>query len=274
MGALNVIQKTLERLPIRGKGRLADLILLAVKPEELECHPLRDVTVFLKPSQRIERLMWAGAYERDLVEMFKAILKPGMTVLDVGANIGYFSAIAAGLVGTEGSVHSFEPVPQCFARLQRNLSNSRTARAYSYAVGNATGSATIHFNERELGWSSLLSNFDLDSTIEVKLITLDAWTQQEQIRKIDLIKLDAEGLEYRVLLGAKRVLRDFRPVIAAELNSECLKRDRRTPEDILHLLQSAEYRVFSFNQGVLAVPIEHSPHLPELRKYMQTPFPG
>jgi len=79
MRGLSALQKTLQLLPIRGKGRLADIIFQALKPEETECHPLREVTVFLRPSQRIERLMWGGAYERDLVALFKRALKPGLT---------------------------------------------------------------------------------------------------------------------------------------------------------------------------------------------------
>src|SRR5579864_2817767 len=114
MIVLNAIQRTLECLPVRGKGRLANVLLQALKPDELECHPLHNVTVALRPEQRIERLMWASAYERDLVTLFKRTIKPGMTVADVGANIGYFSAIAAGLVGSAGAVHAFEPNPECF----------------------------------------------------------------------------------------------------------------------------------------------------------------
>jgi FkbM family methyltransferase len=272
MKALNALQKTLELLPIRGKGWLTNIALQALKPNELECHPLRDVTVFLRPSQRIERWMWAAAYERDLVDLFKSTLKPGMTVLDVGANIGYFSAIAAGLVGSEGSVYAFEPVPECFARLQRNLSSFRWSHAYPCAVGDATGMATIHFNEHELGWGSLLSDKDLTLATVVQLISLDDWMLREGIRSLHFIKMDVEGGEYRVLQGAARTLHDLRPIIAAELNSVCLSRDHHTPEDVIQLLQSAEYQTFSFNNGVLAIPREDGHVLSELRAYTKNPF--
>ena len=135
MTAIGLLQRTLECLPVRGKGRFANFILGIAKRDELECHPIPNVTVFLRSSQRIERLMWAGAYERDLVALFKRYLKPGMTVVDVGANIGYFSVIAAGLVGDTGSVHAFEPFPECFNRLKHNLSVFPSAHAYSCAVG-------------------------------------------------------------------------------------------------------------------------------------------
>jgi FkbM family methyltransferase len=216
--------------------------------------------------------MWAGAYERDLVGLLKSALKPGMTVVDVGANIGYFSAIAAGLVGGEGSVHAFEPTPQCFARLQRNLASFRWSRAYPSAVGDTTGMATIHYNERELGWGSLLGDEDLTLAVNVELISLDDWSLREGIRSLHFIKVDAEGGEYRVLRGAARILHDFRPIVAAELNSVCLGRDHHTPEDVVQLLQAAEYQTFSFNGGVLAIPREDGRFLSELRAYTKNAF--
>jgi FkbM family methyltransferase len=269
---LNALQKALEVLPIRGKGRLADKILQVLKPSQLECHPLPGITVSLNPSQRIERWMWGAAYERDLVDLFKNTLKRGMTFLDVGANIGYFSAIAAGLVGSEGSVHAFEPTQECYARLVRNLSSLRCAHAYPCAVGDTTGTATIHFNEEELGWGSLHSDKDLTRAAEVQLITLDDWALRERIASIQFIKMDVEGGEYRALQGATRILHDLRPIIAAELNSVCLSRDHRAPEDVIKLLQSADYQTFSFNDGVLAVPTEDGHSLSDLNAYTKNAF--
>jgi len=274
MSAINVLQKNLERLPIRGKGRLADLIFRVVKPAEVECHPIPGVTVVLNPAQRIERLMWAGTYEPELVGLFKRILRPGMTAIDVGANVGYFSTIAAALVGKEGHLYAFEPIPACFAQLRRNLSLFPWSYAYSRGVGDVSGTATIHFNDRELGWGSLLNNGDLNRALAVPLITLDDWASQEGIRSLHFIKMDAEGSEYRVLKGAERVLRELRPIVATELNSVCLERDGRTPADAVGLLKAAEYLAFSFNEGVLAIPREADHALSSLRKYTKKPFVG
>jgi FkbM family methyltransferase len=272
MAVFSALQKTLEWLPIRGKGRFADIFLRTLKPDGLECHPLRDVTVFLRSSQRIERLMWAGAYERELVDLFKRTLKPGMTVLDVGANIGYFSATAAGLVGSKGNVHAFEPIPECFAQLQRNLSSFRWSHAHQCAVGDTTGIATIHFKEDELGWGSLLTDNDLTRAENAKLINLDDWILREGIRSLHFIKVDVEGFEYRVLQGAASILHDLRPIIVAELNAVCLRRDHRKPEDVVQLLQSAKYQTFSFNDGVLAIPREAGQVLSDLRAHTKNAF--
>jgi hypothetical protein len=121
VAVLNILQRALEHLPVRGKGRFAEQILRHAKTETLKCSPFRGLEIHLRRSQRIERLMWAGAYERKLVVLLKRIVKPSMTVLDVGANIGYIAAIAAGLAGQGGCVHAFDPNPDCYARLKLNL---------------------------------------------------------------------------------------------------------------------------------------------------------
>jgi hypothetical protein len=145
---LNLFQRALGPLPARGKGRVSELIFRVLPIEEAECHPLANVTVFVRPDKWIERLMWAGAYERELVDLFKRVLKPGMALLDVGANVGYFSALAAGLVGAKGQVHAFEPELACFARLERNLVAFPWAHAHCNAVGDRAGEARFYFSEK------------------------------------------------------------------------------------------------------------------------------
>lgn len=249
---LNAIQRLLEPLPIRGKGRFAEFVLRGAG--EVECHPLPEMRVSLRKSQRIERLMWAGAYERELVAWMKKTLKPGMTVLDLGANIGYFASIASRIVGPSGRVYAFEPVPENFDRLQVNLQPFGWARAYACAVGKAEGVATIYSNENEAGWSSLLSDSDLKPLTTVSVVSLDGWARGQELPRLDFIKMDIEGGEFNALCGASEVLRRYRPTVVAEINSVCLARDGKTSEDMLALLRDAGYGCTPFNDGVLAIP--------------------
>jgi FkbM family methyltransferase len=181
-------------------------------------------------------------------------LKSGMTVLDVGANIGYFSALASGLVGNSGQVHAFEPMPQNLSRLRQNLSVFRWAHPHPYAVGNATGTAEIYFNDSEAGWASLLSSNDLERRADIDVIRLDDWAHAHAVNRIDFMKMDIEGGEFHALQGAQEMLSRFRPIIVAELNTVCLARDHRKPEDVLALLRGLGYGCSPFKDGVLAIP--------------------
>jgi FkbM family methyltransferase len=181
-------------------------------------------------------------------------LKSGMTVLDVGANIGYFSALASGLVGNSGQVHAFEPMPQNLSRLRQNLSVFRWAHPHPCAVGNATGTAEIYFNDSEAGWASLLSSNDLERRADIDVIRLDDWAHAHAVNRIDFMKMDIEGGEFHALQGAQEMLSRFRPIIVAELNTVCLARDHRKPEDVLALLRGLGYGCSPFKDGVLAIP--------------------
>ena len=238
---------------MRGKGRIADL-LLAGQQAEVNCHPLPGLTIHLDPKQRIERLMWAGAYERGLVKTLKSFLKPGMVFVDLGANIGYFSAIAAALVGNEGRVFAFEPSPALYARLRRNLSPFERAVVCEFAASDTNGPVPLYLHPRESGWASLFPDHDARIGTRVDSIRLDDWVQEVGLDRLDFIKLDIEGSEYAALLGAQPLLRRFRPVIFAELNSVCLARSQRTPEEVLRLLSDAGYSCHRREDGVFAIP--------------------
>ena len=250
---LPIVQRVLALAPIRGKGRLADLLLRG-GAAEVTCHPLAGVTIHLNPQQRIERLMWAGAYEPDLVRMLKSFLKPGMVFLDLGANVGYFSAISAALVGVHGRVFAFEPAPNCFTRLQRNLSAFPQAFVYHCAASDRTGQTWFYLHSKENGWGSLFNDGDLRQRVEVNTIRLDDWARDAVIERLDFLKIDIEGSEYGALLGAQALLKRFRPVVVAELNSVCLSRDQRTPDDVLHLLAEAGYHLRRTDDSVIATP--------------------
>ena len=128
--------------------------------------------------------MWAGAYECALVRMLRSFLKPGMVFLDLGANIGYFSAIAAALVGTSGRVFAFEPSPHCFTYLERNLRGFEQAAIYNCAVSDTNGPRPFYLHPAENGWGSLFADRGLTERIHIDTIRLDDWAQKVAIQRL------------------------------------------------------------------------------------------
>jgi FkbM family methyltransferase len=251
MNYLTVLQRVLEGFPIRGKGRLADAVLSKMNGE-FECHPLPGTTVSVRTDQRIERWMWAGAYEPELVSLLKKTLKAGMTVLDLGANIGYFSVIAAALVGENGQVHAFEPMPHNLVRLRKNLEPFHWTIVHPYAVGNVTGEVSIHYSDKETGWASIhdkhpLGNLPCKSAVSAT--RLDDWLQTNSVNRIDFIKLDIEGSELDALRGARQTLDRFRPTIVAETKCGWNR------VEIHELLSAIGYECRSFGEdSILGIP--------------------
>src|SRR5271170_5006012 len=130
--------------------------------------------------------MYFGSYALPLVETMKRYLRPGDVFFDVGANIGYLSAIAAGLVGKEGQVHCFEPVPGYFYRLQRlaELNPGHAIIANARAAGETPGTCTIYVT-REPSQNTMVPSYksaeEVTFTLEVPVMRLDSYIEQHAI---------------------------------------------------------------------------------------------
>jgi FkbM family methyltransferase len=252
MNALDTIQRVLTTLPVRGKGRFADYLLARPGHEELICRPLPKVTVHLLRSQRIERLMWAGAYEPQTVRFLKRRIRPATVVVDVGANIGYLSAIAAGL--TSAAVFAFEPNAHCFQRLSQNLARFPHAKPIPLALGDAVGTLPLYIDAEEHGFGSFSALEGRQSAV-AQVTTLDSFCQKENVEAVGLVKIDVEGWELHVLRGAKGVIGRDRPIVIAEANEMCLRRAGSNVSELITFLTSLNYRIrFLDGDNVCAEP--------------------
>jgi FkbM family methyltransferase len=156
--------------------------------------------------------MFFSAYEPDEVAVLERCLKPGDVFVDVGANIGYLTAIGASLVGRTGQVHSFEPVPAYFARLQAlcEANPEYSIRANAIALGETAGTAEIaQSGDGNIGWNSMVPGMltgESHARHTVPVQRLDAYLAEQRVSRVALIKVDAEGFELPVLRGASRFL--------------------------------------------------------------------
>ena len=154
-------------IQFRGKVRLTNWMGKTASGfvREADCHPVPGARVIVSLNDRVGRLMWTGCYEPELVALLRKVLDPGMTFVDVGAHIGYFSLIAAALVGEKGVVHSFEPDPDCFSRLVVNSSVYSWVKTHNSAVADRNGEIPCYRSPRqsESGWGAI---FDADGKRE------------------------------------------------------------------------------------------------------------
>jgi FkbM family methyltransferase len=151
-------------------------------------------------------------------------LHPGMTFYDLGANIGFFSLMAARLVGPEGHVFAFEPDPSIFLRLRQNLAKNDFRLAVVEEKAVWCESASVPFAcadvtqsaDRGLGYVST-DPVESSNVIHVQSVSLDDYCISHPAP--DFIKCDVEGAEYEVFQGAARTLRQWHPTIVCEMHS-------------------------------------------------------
>jgi len=183
------------------------------------------------------------------------LLRSGDTFLDVGAHIGYFSFHAAWAVGLKGKVFSFEPNPDLFPRLQRNLSCYPQSLAMQLAIWETEARLQYETSSvgSESGWGTLTAVRDLHTGrhFPVQSITLDDFSQRHSLSSIRAIKIDAEGSEVAIIRGAKRVLRDLRPILFVEFNDRLLQQAQASAEQLRVGLIEKSYIPFVLQESRL-----------------------
>lgn len=163
-----------------------------------------------------------GIWEPHVEHLLNTRVKPGTTVMDIGANIGYFSAVMARRVGPTGRVYSFEPVPATFRQLGigQKFNHLDQMTPLNLALGNENGTVQIHYDPSMMGSASIHSHMSdaqpMSADVEVRRLD-DLWASGE-VTEPDLIKIDVEGHEYAVFDGARKLLTQAKPQIVFEYN--------------------------------------------------------
>lgn len=142
-------------------------------------------------------------------ELMKRV-KPGMVIVDVGANIGYYVLMEAKAVGPKGKIYAIEPIPENVALLKKNIgaNDYRNIEVFNKAVGDKNCKKKI-FISNQLNLSSFCENIELDQsgeTIEVDVVTLDSFFKNR--RKPQMVRMDVEGYEYEVLKGMEKTMKE------------------------------------------------------------------
>jgi len=163
-----------------------------------------------------------GTAEEPLQRILQLWLRPGMTVYDVGANVGFLTVIAAALVGDQGRVYAFEPVPELADEAEHNatLNYFRQVTVCRSALSHSDGQAVFQLSD-DVTQGKLVTNTERPNARQLVVQTqkLDSVVQKDRLSQPDLIKIDVEGAEADVLDGGAQTLREIRPNLLIELHS-------------------------------------------------------
>jgi FkbM family methyltransferase len=188
------------------------------------------------------RIALKRSYEAHVTGVMRSLLSPGMVVVDIGANIGYYSLLAASRVGDNGKVIAFEPGAENAALLTRSTQANGfdNVVVHPYAVSDAD--EIVGFNMDDSN-GQIKPGDPADWACQVQTIILDRFLAAEP--RIDLIKMDIEGAEGRALRGMQQLIRQHHPIIFTEFNPTSLPIvSEITPADYLNLLRAPGYDLF------------------------------
>lgn len=239
---------------------LAHNLINRVPPSESQVFACRGVLEGYRMSvdwSRYRSLVY-GTWEPKVVRVVTDTVKPGMTVIDVGAHIGYYSLLFAKCVGPGGHVFAFEPLPSNFALLQQNilLNNLQNVQLINAAVFSHTKKIILSAPDDQPNPDngSMYKDPGLKQH-EVDAITLDDFCDKFVLQP-DILKMDIEGAEYDALLGAKKTISRCRPQLLIELHHF----DRNVGEDpVPGLLMEWGYQIkwlerWDLTSYILALP--------------------
>lgn len=203
--------------------------------------------MFLDPEDNLG-LSVKGMHEPMTTEIFRRNIRKGDTVLDIGANIGYFTLIAARLVGDEGRVFAFEPNPSAFDILRKNVEANgykKNVTLVPKAVSDSSGNVQL-FLEKDgnTRWSSIYDIHESSGHLEVDTITIDDFLTSYE-GDVDFIKLDIEGAELAALRGMTSLVKKGGELkIVAEFRPNLLERAGVPPEDYLNFFTDNGFKLY------------------------------
>jgi len=157
------------------------------------------------------RLSINGVYEPLATEWVKKNVKKGDTVVDVGANIGYYTLVLAKLVGEQGRVFAFEPDSTNYKLLRKNIeiNNYKNIHTENYAIADYEGHAKLFLSKTQMGMHRIYpSKYCSEHYLNVKTRSLDSYFIRETKKAISFVKIDVEGSEFKVINGMKDILKN------------------------------------------------------------------
>lgn len=186
-----------------------------------------------------------GIFEPASTDVVRHLVKPGDIVLDVGANIGYYSVIFSKIVGEQGKVLCFEPTEHYGTVLKRNIEANNARNVEIFKLGLSDKKQEL---EIQIGPSSATlhspGKVPLKFTERIKLMSLDDWVEDYHLNKIDFVKVDIDGHEPLFLQGAWKTLDKYDPIILLEVSHPHYLDAGFTAWDFYDLLKNRGYKIY------------------------------
>ena len=173
-------------------------------------------------AQDVDRYFYMGMFEVETIWFFKKLLRPDLILFDIGANIGIFSLIAAKKLNNNGKIYAFEPSDRVYNQFEENIKLNSFNNIFLYKVGMSDKAGSLEFHVCADDAYNSLGSVPLREilyTTEIQVSSIDEFCKENDITRIDVLKIDTEGAESSVIEGGKNMLKgDNAPIIFSEYN--------------------------------------------------------
>lgn len=196
---------------------------------------------------------WLGSYELKQQQVFGDVLKDGNIVFDVGAHVGFYSLLAAEVVGPSGKVFAFEPNQRNFDYLEWHIKHNGYRNTFPFQVAVSNHNGRAYFDEAADSAQGHLTH-NPEGAIGVQSISLDTFIEQKKLPAPTVLKIDVEGAELRVLQGAANTLKNHKPIIFLSTHREDNDRSSRYLELLGYRLEKITAIPKCKQEEILAMP--------------------
>jgi len=267
----------------RGKGLLALMVLrLCQNVLPLPIRLMNGGHLWLSDDDpgRLLLSYWIGKYESEEILIYRRCLnhlQPDEVVIDIGANVGLYSVLAAQELINRGvgKVHAFEPNPQAIELLRKNVALNHFSHIIiqPQGVSDTNGQLNIYLNPERIGFGSMrpIQGRGLNQVIEVPVITLDNYMTQYPQQRVGLIKIDIEGGEFPALRGAVEILNRDQPYILYEELEESYQGFGYATRDLRSYLLSLGYHLYLLESSGKLTPLEVDQHIGNWQNVLACP---
>lgn len=192
-----------------------------------------------------------GFFERHKFNLIQRLLRPGDVFLDIGGNKGDFSLFAASLVNDDVRVFCFEPLPDNAKWIHQSIKRNdyKNIEVVEACVSDGNSEVTLHIG-RSSGGSSIMGGSPDSPTMTCPAVTMDAFIQDRMLSRVDLVKIDVEGAELRVLAGANDTIDRFRPIMLIDLHKTVI--GKKGVQWLFEFAAKHSYSVLDEKQAVKA----------------------
>lgn len=198
-----------------------------------------------------QELILSGKWEEYETYLFKKHVKSGDIVLDIGAHIGYYTLIAAKIVGNRGRVYAFEPDPKNFQLLKKNTEENKYKNIVlvNKALSNKPGNIKLFLNKENTGDHRIYASTEKRKSINIQAITLDDFFKDKS-KKVDIIKMDVQGAEARIFNGASGLIKKNKNIkILTEFWPYGLELCGSSAQEYGTMLKESKFKIYNIDEN-------------------------